>query len=134
MNRELILTAKAPKAIGPYSQGIAARFGDNGVSFIFASGQIPVDPKTAKIVEGGIAEQTRRCIQNLSAVLESAGSSCAKVVKTTVFLKDMADFEAMNTVYAEYFGTQPPARSTIAVSGLPLGSLIEIEAIALSEI
>jgi 2-iminobutanoate/2-iminopropanoate deaminase len=134
MNREAILTAKAPKAIGPYSQGITARFEDNGVSFIFASGQIPVDPKTAKIVEGGIAEQTRRCIQNLSAVLESAGSSCAKVVKTTVFLKDMADFEAMNTVYAEYFGTQPPARSTIAVSGLPLGSLIEIEAIALSEI
>ncbi len=125
MEREIISTEKAPKAVGPYSQ--AVRAGD----LIFASGQVAIDPSTGKLIEGGVAEQTRQALKNLSAVLEAAGSSLAQVVKTTVFLTDMDDFAAMNSVYSEFFPTDPPARSTVEVARLALGALVEIEAVAL---
>ena len=123
MKREIISTDKAPAAVGPYSQ--AVRVGD----LVFTAGQVALDPATGKLVEGGIEEQTRQVLQNLAAVLEAAGSSLDRVVKTTVFLKDMGDFAAMNAVYAEFFPTDPPARSTVEVSALALGALVEIEAI-----
>lgn len=123
MKQEIISTDKAPAAVGPYSQ--AVRVGD----LVFTAGQVALDPATGKLVEGGIEEQTRRVLQNLAAVLEAAGSSLDRVVKTTVFLKDMGDFAAMNAVYAEFFPTDPPARSTVEVSALALGALVEIEAI-----
>mgnify|MGYP000436070981 CR=1 FL=1 len=122
---KVIKTDKAPAAIGPYSQGI-----DTGV-FIFTSGQIPVDPSTGEIVRGGIEEQTAQVLENLKNVLEAGGSSISKVVKTTVFLKDMNSFSAMNEVYKKYFADPYPARSCIEVSRLPKDVLIEIEAIAL---
>lgn len=124
MKREIISTNKAPAAVGPYSQ--AVRIGD----FIFAAGQVAIDPAVGKLIEGDVAAQTRQVLTNLSAVLGAAGSSLDRVVKTTVFLKDMGQFQAMNAVYAEFFPTDPPARSTIEVADLPLGALIEIEAIA----
>jgi 2-iminobutanoate/2-iminopropanoate deaminase len=123
--RTVIATELAPKAIGPYSQGIRA----NG--FVFCAGQTPIDPETSKLIEGDIAAQTRRVLTNLGAVLDAAGTSLSKVVKTTVFLTDMANFKAMNEVYAEFFPANPPARSTFAVAGLPLGAAVEIECIAL---
>ena len=125
MNREAILTDKAPKAIGPYAQAIKA----NG--FIYTAGQIPIDPKTGNFVEGGINEQTRQVLENLKAVLAAAGSSLDQVVKATVFLKNMADFPAMNEIYGEYFGSAKPARSTVAVAELPRGALVEIDLVAL---
>ena len=123
--RTVISTELAPKAIGPYSQAIRA----NG--FVFCAGQTPIDPAAGRLVEGDVAAQTRRVLQNLSAVLEASDASLAKVVKTTVFLTDMANFKAMNEVYAEFFPEHPPARSTVAVAGLPLGAQVEIECIAL---
>ena len=123
--RTVISTELAPKAIGPYSQAIRV----NGL--VFCAGQAAVDPAVGKLIEGDVAAQTRRVLQNLSAVLEAAGTSLAKVVKTTVFLTDMANFKAMNEVYAEFFPQHPPARSTIAAAGLPLGAQVEIECIAL---
>jgi 2-iminobutanoate/2-iminopropanoate deaminase len=123
--RTVIATELAPKAIGPYSQGIRA----NG--FVFCAGQTPIDPATGKLVEGDIAAQTRRVLQNLSAILDASGTSLSKVVKTTVFLSDMANFKAMNEVYAEFFPVNAPARATFAVAGLPLGAAVEIECIAL---
>ena len=125
MNREAIQTDKAPKAIGPYAQAIKA----NG--FIYTAGQIPIDPKTGNFVEGGINEQTRQVLENLKAVLAAAGSSLDQVVKATVFLKNMADFPAMNEIYGEYFGSAKPARSTVAVAELPRGALVEIDLVAL---
>jgi 2-iminobutanoate/2-iminopropanoate deaminase len=125
MNKEIVSTAGAPKAIGPYEQ--AVKVGD----FVYASGQIPLDPKTGILVEGGIAVQTRRVMENLKAVVEAAGSSFERVVKTTVFLKNIGDFAAMNEVYAEYLGHVKPARSTVAVADLPRGALVEIDLIAL---
>ena len=125
MQRTQVKTEGAPAAIGPYSQAIAA--GD----FIFCAGQAGLDPATMKLVEGDVQVQTRRVLENLKAVLEAAGSDLHQVVKTTVFLADMADFKAMNEVYAQYFGDPPPARSTIAAKALPLGALVEIEAVAL---
>jgi len=124
MEREIISTEKAPKAVGPYSQ--AVRVGD----FIFAAGQVAIDPAIGKLVEGNIAVQTRQVLKNLSAVLEAAGSSLAQAVKTTVFLTDMGDFAAMNNVYAEFFPTDPPARSTVEVAELALGALVEIDVVA----
>jgi 2-iminobutanoate/2-iminopropanoate deaminase len=125
--RDRIQTDHAPKAIGPYSQAITA----NG--FVFASGQIALDPKSMQIVEGGIIEQTERVMNNLKAVLEAAGSSFDRVVKTTVFLIDMNDFAEMNKVYGRFFGEVPPARSTVEVSRLPRGVRVEIDVIALAD-
>ena len=123
MKREVIATKKAPGAVGPYSQAI--RVGH----FVFTAGQLAFDPATGKLVEGGIEKQTRQVLRNISAVLEAAGSSLDKVVKTTVFLANMGDFRAMNEVYSEFFPNEPPARSTVEV-GLALGALVEIDAIA----
>jgi 2-iminobutanoate/2-iminopropanoate deaminase len=125
MNREAIQTDRAPKAIGPYAQAIKA----NG--FIYTAGQIPIDPKTGNFIEGGINEQTRQVLENLKAVLAAAGSSLDQVVKTTVFLKNMTDFPAMNEIYGEYLGNAKPARSTVAVAELPRGALVEIDLVAL---
>lgn len=125
MKKKVLATDKAPKAVGPYSQGI--RIGD----LVYTAGQIALDPETGQMVEGDVAAQTERVLQNLMAVLESAHTSLAHVVKTTVFLQQMSDFAAMNEVYARVFGDTRPARSTVAVVGLPLGALVEIEAVAL---
>ena len=125
MRKKVIYTEKAPKAIGPYSQAIRTD------SFIFTAGQVGLDPSTGELVAGTVEEQTRQALSNLRNVIEAAGSSMDNVVKTTVFLKDMADFPKMNAIYAEFFGENPPARSTIAVAGLPKGGLVEIEAVAL---
>jgi 2-iminobutanoate/2-iminopropanoate deaminase len=122
---ETVATDRGPKAIGPYSQAIRA----NG--FVFLSGQIPLDPKTQLVVEGDAAVQTERVLENLKAVVEAAGSSIQRVVKTTVFLADMNDFAAMNEVYSRYFATHPPARSTVEVSRLPKNVRVEIDLIAL---
>ena len=119
-----IQTEHAPAAIGPYSQAIKA----GGI--VFASGQIPIDPKTGEFVAGGIGEQTERVLKNLAAVLEAAGSSLDQVVKTTVFLADMKDFAAMNEVYGRFFSGVTPARATVAAAGLPRDARVEIEAIA----
>jgi 2-iminobutanoate/2-iminopropanoate deaminase len=124
MERQVIHTDQAPKAIGPYSQAI--RVGN----LIFCSGQTPIDPATNLLIEGDIETQTRRVLQNLSAVLQTAGVSLANVVKTTVFLQDMNDFQRMNAVYAEFFPTNPPARSTVQVARLPKDARVEIELIA----
>lgn len=117
-------TDKAPAAIGPYSQAIEV----NGM--VFASGQIPLDPATGNVVEGGIKEQTRQALTNAKAIMESAGLSLANVVKTTVFMADMADFAAMNEVYSTFFTEPYPARSAVAVKALPKGVLVEVECIA----
>ncbi len=123
--RNVVTAENAPKAIGPYSVAIQTE------NLVFCSGQLGLHPDTGELVSGDVAEQTRQALTNLKNVLESAGSSLDKVVKTTVFLKDMADFPKMNTVYGEFFPANAPARSTIAVAGLPKGGLVEIEAIAL---
>ena len=124
MENRSILTDKAPQPIGPYSQAIRA--GD----FIFTAGQVPVDPATNKVVEGGVQAQTRRSLENVKAVLEAAGASLNDVVKVTVFLKDMNDFAEVNEVYAEYFTDNKPARSAVQVARLPLDVMVEIEAVA----
>ena len=124
--REAVTTDRAPRAIGPYSQAIKA----NG--FIFTSGQIPLAAETAQLIDGGIAEQTEQVLKNLAAVLEAAGSSLDKVVKTTVFLKDLNEFGAMNDVYGRYFPGDPPARSTVEVARLPRDVRVEIEVVALA--
>ena len=126
MGKEIIATKNAPAAIGPYSQAIRA----NG--FIFLSGQIPLDPASGEVVEGGIEAQTMRVMKNLEAVLNAAGSGMNSVVKTTIFLKNLADFAIVNEVYGGYFKEEPPARATVEVSNLPKGVLVEIEAIALA--
>ena len=125
MQKQIVTTPSAPKAIGPYEQAI--KVGD----FIYASGQIPLDPSTGNLVEGNIAVQTRRVMENLKAVLTAAGSSLERVVKTTVFLKNISDFGAMNEVYGEYLENVRPARSTVAVADLPRGALVEIDLIAI---
>jgi 2-iminobutanoate/2-iminopropanoate deaminase len=126
MERQVIHTDKAPKAIGPYSQAI--RVDD----FVFCAGQAGLDPATGNLVSGGIEVETRRVLQNLAAVLEAAGTSFSRVVKTTVFLLDMNEFARMNAVYAEFFPTNPPARSTVQVARLPKDARVEIEVIALA--
>jgi 2-iminobutanoate/2-iminopropanoate deaminase len=124
--REIIATDRGPKAIGPYSQAVKA----NG--FLFVSGQIALDPATQQIVEGDIARQTERVMENLKGIVEAAGSSLGRVVKTTVFLADMNDFAAMNDVYGRYFATAAPARATVQVSRLPKDVRVEIEVVALA--
>ena len=124
MAKNIIATKNAPGAIGPYSQGIRA----NG--FVFASGQIGLDPATGEFVKGGIVEQSRQALLNVKNVLEAAGSGLDKAVKTTVFLKDINDFAAMNAVYSEFFKTDCPARSAVQVAALPKGALVEIEVIS----
>ncbi len=125
LERTTISTTEAPAAIGPYAQAIAA--GD----LVFCSGQIPLDPQTNQLVEGGIEAQTRRVLDNLQAVLQAAGSSLERVVKTTIFLADMNDFATVNGIYAEYFSSEPPARATVQAARLPRDVRVEIEAIAL---
>jgi 2-iminobutanoate/2-iminopropanoate deaminase len=119
-----VSTPGAPRAIGPYSQGIRAG------GFLFTAGQVGFDPASGELVDGGISEQTDRVLQNIRSILESAGLDLSQVVKTTVFLVDMADFAAMNEVYARAFGDHRPARSTVAVAALPRGARVEIEAVA----
>jgi 2-iminobutanoate/2-iminopropanoate deaminase len=122
---KIVVSERAPRAIGPYSQGILAG------KLLFLSGQIPIDPGSAELIGGDIAAQTRQVLDNLSAVLDAAGASLSDVVKTTVFLVDLADFPAFNTTYASYFTGDPPARSTVQVAALPKGARVEVEAIAL---
>ncbi len=125
MRKKVIQTEKAPKAIGPYSQAIRTD------TMVYTAGQIGIDPASGELIAAGVEEQTRQALTNVRNVLEAAGSSMENVVKTTVFLKDMNDFSKMNAIYAEFFGENPPARSTIAVAGLPKGGLVEIETVAL---
>jgi 2-iminobutanoate/2-iminopropanoate deaminase len=125
--REVISTPTAPQAIGPYSQAIRA----NG--FIFVSGQIPINPQTQQVIEGGVAEQTEQVITNLQAILKAAGSSLDKVVRTGVYLKDMGEFALMNEVYGRFFPHSAPARSTVEVARLPKDVHIEIDVIALAD-
>lgn len=127
MERTIITSQNAPKAIGPYS--VAVRSG----GLVFTAGQIGLDPASGVLVSGGVEAETRQALTNLKHVLADAGSGLEYALKTTVFLRDMADFAAMNAVYAEFFPENPPARSTVAVAGLPKGALVEIEAIALVE-
>ena len=122
--RQTVRTENAPAAIGPYSQAVVSG------GFLFCSGQIPQDPTTGKMVEGGIEEQTERVLQNLAAVLESGGGSLRSVVKTTVYLADLSDFPAMNGVYGRFFTENPPARATVEVAKIPAGALVEIDAVA----
>ena len=123
--REVISTKNAPQAIGPYSQAIKA----NG--FVFVSGQVPIDPATQQIITGDVAAQTDRILRNLTQILEAAGSSLAKVVRSGVFLKNMNDFAAMNEAYGKYFTSSPPARTTVEVARLPKDVLVEIDVVAL---
>ena len=122
--RQTVRTENAPAAIGPYSQAVVSG------GFLFCSGQIPLDPATGKMVEGGIEEQTERVLRNLAAVLESGGGSLRSVVKTTVYLVDLSDFRGMNEVYGRFFPENPPARATVQVAKLPAGALVEIDAVA----
>jgi 2-iminobutanoate/2-iminopropanoate deaminase len=128
MSRTVIRTSKAPAAIGPYSQAVLA-----GNFLVFTAGQIAINPETGQVVEGDIRVQTRRVLENLAAILEAAGTDLRHVLKTTVFLKDMNEFAAMNEVYAEFFTENPPARTTVEVARLPRDVRIEIEAVALVE-
>lgn len=125
-DHQRIQTEHAPAAIGPYSQAIKVD------RFLYTAGQVGIDPRTGKLVEGGVEVQTRRALNNLTAILEAAGYTFADVVKTTVFLTSMSDFTTVNEIYRGYFATQePPARSTVAVAGLPLGAQVEIECVAI---
>jgi 2-iminobutanoate/2-iminopropanoate deaminase len=122
--KDVVLTEKGPKPIGPYSQAIKS------AGFLFASGQVALDPRTNELLSGDIRQQTERVLENIKAILEAGGVNCHHVVKTTVFLKDMNDFAAMNEVYGKYFSSAPPARSTVQVARLPKDALVEIEVIA----
>jgi 2-iminobutanoate/2-iminopropanoate deaminase len=125
MQRTIVSTKGAPAAVGPYSQ--AVRFG----GLVYTAGQLGMDPQTGKLVEGGVQAQTRQALTNIQAVLAEAGTSLQNVIKTTVFLQDMGDFHAMNEVYAQFFSEAPPARSAVQAAALPLGGLVEIEAVAI---
>ncbi|MCA9972012.1 MAG: RidA family protein [Anaerolineales bacterium] len=125
MQREIIHTSNAPGAVGPYSQGV--RVGQ----FVYTAGQVAIDPATGTLLADDISIQTEQVMKNLTAVLHAAGTDLAHVVKTTVFLKDMAEFQAMNAVYGRFFPANPPARSAVQVSALPLGARVEIEAVAI---
>ena len=125
MSMEVIHTNKAPDAIGPYEQAIKA----NG--FVYTAGQIGLEPGTGELVAGGVEEQARRVLDNVTAVLEAAGASWDRAVKTTIYLNDMADFAAVNAIYESYLGSGKPARTTVAVAGLPKGALVEVDVVAL---
>jgi 2-iminobutanoate/2-iminopropanoate deaminase len=125
IDRTVVATSNAPKAVGPYSQGICTG------NLLFTAGQIPLDPETGKLVGATIEEQAHQALKNLQAVVEAAGSSLQQVIKVTVFMTDLGQFQAMNAVYAEYFSADPPARSAFQVSALPLGAEIELECVAL---
>jgi 2-iminobutanoate/2-iminopropanoate deaminase len=127
MPKEIVATDKSPAAIGPYSQAIKA----NG--FVFTAGQIPIDPATMTVVEGDISVQTERVMQNLAAILEAAGSSLSRAVRTTCFLANLDDFAAFNAVYAKWFTEAPPSRSTVQAAGLPRGVLVEVDCIAVAD-
>ena len=124
MKKTIVATEKAPAAVGPYSQAVIAG------ELVFCSGQIPLDPATGELVAGAISDQTRRCMQNLSAVLEEAGTSLANLIQVRVLLTDIGDYAEFNDAYAEFLGSEPPARAAFAVSGLPRGAGVEIECIA----
>lgn len=124
--REIVATASAPQAIGPYSQAVKAG------GFIFTSGQIAIDPATQQVIAGDVSAQTDRVLKNLAAILEAAGTGLEKVVRCTVFLKSMNDFTAMNAIYGKYFTLAPPARSTVEVARLPKDVLVEIDVVALT--
>jgi 2-iminobutanoate/2-iminopropanoate deaminase len=126
MEKKIVQTSNAPAAVGPYSQAVKTE------SLVFVSGQIGLVPETGAMVEGGVEVQAKKCLENLRAVLEAAGSSMENVVKSTVFLADINDFAAVNTVYGEFFRSDPPARACVQVSALPKGALVEIEAVAVS--
>jgi 2-iminobutanoate/2-iminopropanoate deaminase len=121
MSRNVIYTPQAPAAIGPYSQAVAT------ADLLFVSGQLPIDPSTGKMVEGDIGTKTRQIIKNVAAIAEEAGTDLTKTLKTTIFLTDLTDFQAVNSAYGSHFPEAPPARSTVQVAALPLGSNIEIE-------
>ena len=123
MSMERVSTPAAPAAVGPYSQAIVIE------RFVYTAGQVGLDPRTGKLVEGGLEAETRQALANLAAILEAAGAGLGRVVKTTVFLADMRDFPAMNAIYAEAFGEHRPARSTVQAAALPLGARVEIEAV-----
>lgn len=127
MGKQIVSTPKAPGAIGPYSQAVVAG------TFVFTAGQIGIDPASGSLVDGGITEQTRQVLENVKAILEASGSGLTDVVKTTVYLKDMAEFGAMNEVYRQFFPDSPPARSTVEVARLPRDVRVEIEAVALTK-
>lgn len=124
MAKKVVSTPEAPAAVGAYSQAIVA----NG--FVYCSGQVPLDPQSGELIGGSIADQTRRCLENLSAVLRAAGAGLDDVVKVTAFLVDMNDFPEFNEAYGEFFGDEPPARATVAVAGLPKGAEVEVECVA----
>ena len=124
-DKKIIATEKAPAAMGPYSQATATG------NLVFTAGQIPLDPESGQLVKGDIEAQTHRVLKNIEALLQEAGSSLTTVIKTTVFMTDLANFKRMNAVYAEYLGIEPPARTTVQVAALPLGARIEIECVAL---
>ncbi len=126
--KNIITTDKAPAAIGPYSQAVATG------KLVFTAGQIPLDPANGQLVTGDIEEQTHRVLQNVQALLQEARSSLAMVIKTTVFMTDLANFNRMNAVYSEYFPSDPPARSTVQVTALPVGAQIEIECVAMTNL
>ena len=124
--KEIVATKSAPQAIGPYSQAVKAG------GFVFLSGQIPIDPATGNLVDGDIQVQTRRVMQNLGAVLEAAGSSFERVVRTTIYLADLGDFAKVNETYGSFFPKDPPARATVQVAALPKGARVEIDVVALA--
>ncbi len=127
LEKQVIKSDLAPKPIGPYSAGIRAG------SFVFTAGQAGVDPATGKLASGGIEAETRQVLTNVKNILEAAGTSMDRVVKTTVFLKDMGEFSRMNAIYAEFFPNNPPARTTVQAAALPLGAAVEIEVVAISD-
>lgn len=126
MTKQTISTENAPEAVGPYSQAVVA----NG--FVFCSGQIPLDPNSGELVTGSIADQTRRCMQNLDAVLTEAGSSLDRIIKVNVYLASISDYAEFNDAYAGFVGTEPPARAAVAVSGLPKDARVEVECVAVT--
>lgn len=126
MSRSIVTAPDAPAALGPYSHAVRAD------GFVFTAGQVGIVPGSGALAEGGVEAQTRQVMENISAVLRAAGTDLDRVVKTTIFLADMDDFATVNGIYAQYFAQEPPARSTVAVAGLPLGALVEIETVALA--